>query len=159
MSNVEAIIKSEIVIESELKRFWNAFNNYRGDINAPLTWWKEHEHISKMARLFRHWDAVLFPNAEHSYDQAASANRRAVHAEVDAMDAASKAAAPPSDGSRVPNTIQAQALTSTAQQDEPEPVQPPASTQQDEAESHQDARTSPPAARGHGRRRTRSRRR
>ncbi|KAJ6480991.1 hypothetical protein C8R45DRAFT_1100559 [Mycena sanguinolenta] len=105
--------------------------------------------------LFRHWDAVLFPNAEHSYGQAASANRQAVHADIDAMDAAFKAAAPPRDGSHPPDTTQAQASTSTAQQDEPEPH---ASTQPDEPESPQPARTSPPATRGHGRRRTRSRR-
>ncbi|KAJ6484240.1 ribonuclease H-like domain-containing protein, partial [Mycena sanguinolenta] len=40
MSNVKDIVESEIVIENELKGFWNAFNNYRGDVNAPLTWWK-----------------------------------------------------------------------------------------------------------------------
>ncbi len=26
--------------ESELQRFWKAFKNYTGDVNAPLTWWK-----------------------------------------------------------------------------------------------------------------------
>ncbi|KAJ7267759.1 hypothetical protein C8J57DRAFT_1469237 [Mycena rebaudengoi] len=51
--------------------------------------------------LFRHWDAVLFPNAEHSHGQTASANRQAVRADVDAMDAAFKAAANPRAGSKI----------------------------------------------------------
>ncbi|KAJ7788785.1 hypothetical protein B0H14DRAFT_2627898 [Mycena olivaceomarginata] len=52
--------------------------------------------------LFRHWDRVLFPNAEHSHGQSTSANRQAVRADVDAMDAAFKAAVPHRENSPVP---------------------------------------------------------
>ncbi|KAJ7079886.1 hypothetical protein C8R44DRAFT_908976 [Mycena epipterygia] len=87
--------------------------------------------------LFRHWDAVLFPNTEHSHGQATSANRQAVRADVNAMDAAFKAAAHPRVGSSVPP--QSQASTSS---------------QQVEPESSQDS-SAPPRG---GRRKRRSRR-
>ncbi|KAJ7092346.1 hypothetical protein B0H15DRAFT_929841 [Mycena belliarum] len=38
--------------------------------------------------LFRYWDEILFPHADNSHSQAPSANRKAVCAEIDAMDAA-----------------------------------------------------------------------
>ncbi|KAF7371707.1 hypothetical protein MVEN_00027200 [Mycena venus] len=42
--------------------------------------------------LFRYWDGLLFPNADDSLGELPSANRRAVRAEVEAMDALFKAA-------------------------------------------------------------------
>ncbi|KAJ6549658.1 hypothetical protein B0H10DRAFT_1968933 [Mycena sp. CBHHK59/15] len=40
MANVEDVSVPEIAPESELKCFCNALKNYKGDCNAPLTWWK-----------------------------------------------------------------------------------------------------------------------
>ncbi|KAJ7211149.1 hypothetical protein GGX14DRAFT_565020 [Mycena pura] len=42
--------------------------------------------------LFRYWDAVLFPNADDSLSNAPAANHQAVGSDVDAMDAAFRAA-------------------------------------------------------------------
>ncbi|KAJ7240883.1 hypothetical protein C8J57DRAFT_1561857 [Mycena rebaudengoi] len=63
--------------------------------------------------LFSYWDGVLFPNADNSHSQAPSANRLAVRAEVDAMDAVFKAATVPSESSQ-PGSSQASASHSTA---------------------------------------------
>jgi hypothetical protein len=40
MANVEDVSGPVAPPESELKRFWDAFKNYKGDCNAPLAWWK-----------------------------------------------------------------------------------------------------------------------
>ncbi|KAF7351928.1 HATC-domain-containing protein [Mycena venus] len=78
MANVEDASMPEIVPESELKRFWSAFKNYNGDRNAPLTWWKEHEHefpiISRMAR-----DFLAIPGTSVSVERLFSSARHLCH--------------------------------------------------------------------------------
>ncbi|KAJ7161964.1 hypothetical protein C8R43DRAFT_1233497 [Mycena crocata] len=74
--------------------------------------------------LFHHWDTLLFPNTEHSHGQIASANRQAVSADVDAMDAAFRAAAPPrassaDPSSPLPDPAPSQASTSSRRESSP----------------------------------------
>ncbi|KAJ6487572.1 hypothetical protein C8R45DRAFT_1097470 [Mycena sanguinolenta] len=51
-------------------------------------WNSLHDRADWVIDLFRYWDKVIFPNAEHSYGQTTTALRQAVCPEVDAMDAA-----------------------------------------------------------------------
>ncbi|KAJ7204540.1 hypothetical protein C8J57DRAFT_1619038 [Mycena rebaudengoi] len=85
--------------------------------------------------LFRLWDAVLFPNTEHSHGQTTSANRQAVSADVDAMDAAFEAASQRREDSSGPD--QSQASTSGQHIGSPQPESSshptPSSTQQPES--------------------------
>ncbi|KAF7372567.1 hypothetical protein MVEN_00119300 [Mycena venus] len=78
MANVEDVSVPEIAPERELKRFWDAFKSPKGDRNAPLTWWKEHEHdfpiTSKMAR-----DFLAIPGTSVSVERLFSSARHLCH--------------------------------------------------------------------------------
>ncbi|KAJ7017194.1 hypothetical protein C8F04DRAFT_1279856 [Mycena alexandri] len=68
-------------------KFW--FQNFQRQICDGLR-----DEAEWALGLMRYWDRVLFPNADDSLGQSASVNQQAVNADVEAMDAAFRAAAP-----------------------------------------------------------------
>ncbi|KAJ7023966.1 hypothetical protein C8F04DRAFT_1132586, partial [Mycena alexandri] len=54
--------------------------------------------------LMRHWDEVLFPNAEDSLGQSTFTNQRAIDADIEAMDAAFRAAVAPRPSNQQPQS-------------------------------------------------------
>ncbi|KAJ7034061.1 hypothetical protein C8F04DRAFT_1183583 [Mycena alexandri] len=68
-------------------KFW--FQNFQRQICEGLR-----DEAEWALGLMRYWDRVLFPNADDSLGQSASVNQQAVNADVEAMDAAFRAAAP-----------------------------------------------------------------
>lgn len=111
--------------------------------------------------LFHHWDTLLFPNAEHSHSQTASANRQAVSADINMMDAAFKAAGNPRARSAEAQESQASTPSQQAGRDSSQARQPQASSSAQQAEPDSSQGTSALTRGAHGtqREKRRSRRR
>ncbi|KAJ7024039.1 hypothetical protein C8F04DRAFT_1068796 [Mycena alexandri] len=101
--------------------------------------------------LMRHWDEVLFPNAEDSLGQSTFTNQRAIDADIEAMDAAFRAAVAPRDDSPEPGP--------SNQQPQSSPSPPPRHSPPRASQPPRTSSNAPPTTRSTTRTTTRRRRR